>query len=273
MEDGLRLTSAATTFCGLQLCPQKVKLLGPLEEDPRESRLRARNADLSQDEKFVQIRASLASVGGSIGKRKYSLRSQGTEAHEKIIRGLTSTCTPSSSSSVFSPDWSPSSPARSSRTFSQTMPSRWNTGSSNSFLRAGEATVDLSRSTKRLLQDMELASDDLLLNQSHRLRCEHLDKMHSWLERHQIKENSTRSSRGPAFLTYAKDERVMTGSLRVEPHERRYAPLPWATLKQQPTWLSKSLSTPSMSTSRAAQRPQTAEGVELAEPPGTAENA
>ncbi|CAE8586118.1 unnamed protein product [Polarella glacialis] len=117
--------------------------------------------------------------------------------------------------------------------------------STSSLRLAGASSVDqsqsLTRSMSRLMQDMELAQENP------RLRCQQLDRMHDFFERHhshlqQESPSCRKRAVSPAFLTFSKDDRVMTGSLRVEPDEKRYAPLPWAVVKQQPAWLHRSSS-------------------------------
>eukprot|EP00933_Yihiella_yeosuensis_P012110 TRINITY_DN12020_c0_g3_i1.p1 TRINITY_DN12020_c0_g3~~TRINITY_DN12020_c0_g3_i1.p1 ORF type:complete len:321 (-),score=87.74 TRINITY_DN12020_c0_g3_i1:62-1024(-) len=258
---------------GVILTPQKVKLLGGLEEDAEDAKIRHRNAELSQDVKLLELqkRKQLEQDGNKeegqkdIKGRVLDLGSSGPQATDKFCRSIapppseaakaavmaaTATMGTSSSSGSLRPPSPGMSPTASSWRSSSTSTLKGSASQGSLFTtslqRAGAYSMDLSRATGRLMQDMQLAQGSDLAKSSHRLRCEHVDKMHQFLKTHEPKERGREKASGPAFLTFSKDDRVMTGSLRAEPNERRYAPLPWQVVKQQPGWLSRSSSSPSL---------------------------
>mmetsp|Transcript_54172 Transcript_54172/g.86124 ORF Transcript_54172/g.86124 Transcript_54172/m.86124 type:complete len:257 (+) Transcript_54172:85-855(+) len=98
----------------------------------------------------------------------------------------------------------------------------------------------MRRKAPLLLTNLELAQSDMLKRSSPILRCTTLDRVHGWYDKHRTKDpnSSPKRSQGPAYLKFGKDEPTMSGSLRAEPNERRYAPLPWDQLpSQKPAWL------------------------------------
>jgi len=81
---------------------------------------------------------------------------------------------------------------------------------------------NFDRSLKRLLTDMELAVGDAdnQRESSLKSRCEHLDKIHSWFERHGKKE-VRKEREPPGFLQFNPNGPVWNGSLRVAPRGMR----------------------------------------------------
>jgi len=113
----------------------------------------------------------------------------------------------------------------------------------------------LRKSSSRLLLDMELARSDMLVDVTPHLRHGHLGRSKSFLESYSSKEQGHRQQ-SPSFVKFTKDDQTMTGSLRVEPHERLYAPevrppkWQWAKATkfdeprqptQRPGWMHRSL--------------------------------
>eukprot|EP00930_Biecheleria_cincta_P005607 TRINITY_DN106534_c0_g1_i1.p1 TRINITY_DN106534_c0_g1~~TRINITY_DN106534_c0_g1_i1.p1 ORF type:complete len:268 (+),score=50.62 TRINITY_DN106534_c0_g1_i1:112-915(+) len=233
------------TLFGLQLSEQKIRMAGGLEMDSPENLLRRRNAMLEQDQTMIALKTSLSapsfnpSVQQSFGN-KWQGRSEGTEGQETFIR----TMSPSRPFSTTSNQFRPSSPGMQRIAGSTSSAGAMRSVATAAGIPARLAPMEsptpvLSHSMTRLMQDMELAQEIHLMPCAHRLRCTHLDKMHRWFETHRGKDRKQKHVPAPHFLTFGQDDRVMTGSLRVEADERRYAPLPWATVKQMPGWLSK----------------------------------
>lgn len=235
------------TLFGLQISEQKIRMAGGFEMDSPENLIRRRNAMLEHDHKMIALRTSLSSpslnpsVPQSLGN-KWRGRSEGTEGQEAFIR----TISPSRSFSSTSNQFRPSSPGMQRTTGSASSaaairPAATAASFSSRLAPLESPTPVLSQSMTRLMQDMELAQEDHLMPCAHKLRCAHLDKMHRWFETHRGKERKQKHVAAPHFVTFGQDDRVMTGSLRVEADERRHAPLPWATVKQMPGWLSKNI--------------------------------
>lgn len=236
------------TLFGLQLSDQKIRMAGGLEMDSPDNLLRQRNANLEQDQKMCFLKTSLSSpslhpVAAQSTGNKWRGRSEGTEGQESFIRSFSPSRSRSASSS--SSQFRPGSPGI------QRSP-----GSTNSASAMRPAAIAglpvrlapmenpspvLANNMTRLMQDMELAQGDHLMKCAHRLRCAQLDRMHGWFEMHRGKERKQKQGQAPHFVTFGQEDRVMRGSLRVEADERRYAPLPWATVKQSPGWLSKTI--------------------------------
>lgn len=78
----------------------------------------------------------------------------------------------------------------------------------------------MDKKLERLIVDMDLMHDKSVGDRCHSQRCEHLDKVFQWYERHGGKE-ARKEVAGPAYLTYGPDSPVMAGSLRVAPMEAR----------------------------------------------------
>eukprot|EP00929_Paragymnodinium_shiwhaense_P119786 TRINITY_DN91681_c0_g1_i1.p1 TRINITY_DN91681_c0_g1~~TRINITY_DN91681_c0_g1_i1.p1 ORF type:complete len:292 (-),score=71.71 TRINITY_DN91681_c0_g1_i1:85-897(-) len=77
------------------------------------------------------------------------------------------------------------------------------------------------RSTRRLLMDVQLASDERLEETKHQMRVKALDGTSTWFGRHKMKDVMKELGLGekatPAFLTYKKDDRPAAGSRRPVP--------------------------------------------------------
>lgn len=97
----------------------------------------------------------------------------------------------------------------------------------------------MRRKAPLLLANVELAHGEMLHKSSPVLRCTTLDRVHGWYDKHRTKDSSSHQKRdAPAYLKFDKDDATMSGSLRTEPNERRYAPLPCDQLpSQKPAWL------------------------------------
>jgi len=257
-EDGGADVYRGPKLFGMQVSEEKVRLAGGLEADSTENLIRRRNACLDQDEKLREVQRIIreprwdANDASDVGNR-WRGRSQGTEVSEKMVRALSPTKIPDPEASfrAASPSGIPQRDGSLTLAASSSMTSLGSRGlgrSSSSLSRVGASSVDtagMARSMTRLMQDMELAQVDPLTKSAPRLRCGQLDKMHSWLETHRPKERKPKTTApSPAFLTFTKDDRVMTGSMRCEADERRYAPLSWSKVKQTPGWLDKNLHPP-----------------------------
>eukprot|EP00929_Paragymnodinium_shiwhaense_P120588 TRINITY_DN9254_c0_g1_i1.p2 TRINITY_DN9254_c0_g1~~TRINITY_DN9254_c0_g1_i1.p2 ORF type:complete len:305 (+),score=93.25 TRINITY_DN9254_c0_g1_i1:77-991(+) len=99
----------------------------------------------------------------------------------------------------------------------------------------------MMRTMEKLLQDMDFAQDDMLAEATAHLRCQHVDKMHSWADQQREKERQRMMmyATAPPFMTFSKDSPTMTGSTMPEAHERYYAPLPWGKPGQRPAWMDR----------------------------------
>lgn len=72
------------------------------------------------------------------------------------------------------------------------------------------------KSLKRLLIDMDLARDpDRVKHYSHQMRCDHLDKMHSWYKNYTLKED-VKKTYSPPYLRFSNEGPVSPGSMRVQ---------------------------------------------------------
>mmetsp|Transcript_58955 Transcript_58955/g.104770 ORF Transcript_58955/g.104770 Transcript_58955/m.104770 type:complete len:294 (+) Transcript_58955:52-933(+) len=249
---------------GMQISEEKIRLAGGLEADSQDNLIRKRNAYLDQDEKLHEVRRVIQdpkwdSTSASDAGNRWRGRTQGTEVSEKLVRALSPTRRMGEDQEDFqfraaSPGGASLRESSSTLTLaaSSSMTSLGSKpggrSSTSSLSLAGSSSVDtagMTRSMTRMMQDMELAQVDPLTKSAPRLRTAQLDKMHSWLQTHRPKERKPKSTApSPGFLTFTKDDRVMTGSMRSEPDERRYQPLPWDTVKQTPGWLAQNLYPP-----------------------------
>jgi len=276
---------------GVLVSNETARLIGGVSPDPVKSGLRERSAKISRDPKMVTMRSSLddgalrPSTEGGIAPqtpvvvtapaapwlRPRTGRSEGTEVHDRLARRLAQEAASRSSGELFfgaSPGSQPSQ--RSGRAGQQgaspaaptasPLPRRPGTAHEESAAAASSPGHDASasnleqgfrRSLRRLMVDMELAGDPDIGETAHRLRCGQLDKMHQWFEDHRHKEIE-RETVQPPYLRFSKDDYVMVGSLRVEPHERLFAPLPWTRPSQKPAWMSHSSSSPVLVRRRAS---------------------
>jgi len=112
---------------------------------------------------------------------------------------------------------------------------------------------EFHRSMERLMQDMNLVNQPELVDATPGLRCSHLDRMHTWFDAHDPKRSTAppppkqsakvqaTERRNPCYIEFAKNEPVHCGSLRTEPHERSYAPLPWVRPSQRPAWMDQGM--------------------------------
>jgi len=75
---------------------------------------------------------------------------------------------------------------------------------------------EMDRQVKRIMQDMELATNDSLLEQDkHRMRCDQLDKAYAWFQRHARKEAS-KEKEAPPYLRQNQGAPPMPGSSKWE---------------------------------------------------------
>eukprot|EP00927_Polykrikos_kofoidii_P079922 TRINITY_DN76768_c0_g1_i1.p1 TRINITY_DN76768_c0_g1~~TRINITY_DN76768_c0_g1_i1.p1 ORF type:complete len:212 (-),score=19.00 TRINITY_DN76768_c0_g1_i1:648-1283(-) len=74
----------------------------------------------------------------------------------------------------------------------------------------------MNRSLKRLVLDVELATDDRLKATSHQQRCKRVDTMHEWYSSHRTKDMA-QNKVAPPYLSFSKDSVVMPGSRRPTP--------------------------------------------------------
>lgn len=82
---------------------------------------------------------------------------------------------------------------------------------------------EMDRRVKRLFQESELALDDRFKDADKaRMRCDHLDRMYDWYEKHGGKE-AVKERPAPAFLRFDASAPVMAGSLRSHPVEGKSA--------------------------------------------------
>jgi len=93
---------------------------------------------------------------------------------------------------------------------------------------------------ERLMVDVDLAHGAMLEASTSTLKGNHLDRTRQWLEDCNPGGSLPAPRTGsPSYLTFTKDDLVMTGSLRVEPQEKSFAPLPWSRPRQRPGWMDR----------------------------------
>eukprot|EP00927_Polykrikos_kofoidii_P034465 TRINITY_DN29248_c0_g1_i1.p1 TRINITY_DN29248_c0_g1~~TRINITY_DN29248_c0_g1_i1.p1 ORF type:complete len:305 (+),score=45.53 TRINITY_DN29248_c0_g1_i1:43-957(+) len=225
-----------------------------------------RNADLSRDPKLMEIESTMASCGAdgdhSLGDhmeaaRIRSKRREGVEFSDRLANRLSRealqrTLPGRDPGNRRVTDWLAVSQGSRPLHISDEMRALFSNpaagaSSPSSFsasVASGEDPMsrplrrELGRSMTRLVTDMDLAMGDMLSHATPELRCGHVDRMHAWLRDHKPKEVFS-SAKTPSYLNFSKDEPIMTGSLLTEPHERRFAPLPWSKPAQRPAWMDR----------------------------------
>lgn len=221
-----------------------------MESDPKMKDLRRSLLEPEPTSPLAQTLRSSTGLGAGTRSLRDEMEGNRMEAHERLIRRLANESS-RSSSSLPRPVFTSPSKALSSTGFVYVEPEIPDADSPADF---GNMTMSMPMS--RLMSDMDLAAGpyqrDMLKATSSALRCRHLDRMHRWFLENGGKceasdEPFRKSTRpAPAFSTFDKDDRVMVGSLRVEPSEQRYAPAVDAKPRQHPRWMCKSMSSPSL---------------------------
>lgn len=85
---------------------------------------------------------------------------------------------------------------------------------------------EMDRGIRRLMQDTDLALDDRIPEESrHHLRCNQLDKVYSWFERHGNKEAS-KEREAPSYLRFERTAPPMAGSPRWRPKSTGSSDMP-----------------------------------------------
>lgn len=238
-----------------------------------------RNADLPKDPMVLELRRTMTSLKSSTEKSGADLlmrrtgRREGTEAADELARRvyqegmavrrsashgalLESSGSRGSSSSQVAGSLAPPPLPERPMQISEEMSALFEKPAPD----VVAAENDPRRPTQRkfyktmesLFVDMDLAHNDMIKDIAPILRCQQVDKMHTWMGNQKEKERVIRHATAPAYMSFTKDSPTLTGSTRPEPHERYYAPLPWAKPGQRPAWMDrggvsgKARSTPSL---------------------------
>jgi hypothetical protein len=220
---------------GIQVPGSWLKQLKTLEADTSQRQIKERAADLHSDPKMRAVRSVFAQPTSDLS-RNASLPSLGLrerermrvqEAQEKHLRRLSDEAM---GRRLNAPKQMPQHiPEETRRLFEK----------KNEETDLDPMRASIGRKAPSLLANVELAHGDMLKNRSPLLRCTTLDRVHGWYEKHLPKEwSSMQQGTAPAYLKFDKDDATMSGSLRAEPNERRFAPLPWDQMpSQKPAWL------------------------------------
>lgn len=240
-----------TLIDGIPVPPTWVKQLQCIELDPGNARLRERSANLRSDEKMQALEADAglkaSSSGPALGRREFE-QQRAREAQDRHLRSLSSAAmgVPGGQRKMLGLQL-----PQATRSVSEEMHSLFRKrGEEESSSPAEALNRGRRHNTTRLIADLDMASADLLTRSSPKLRCDHLDRVAGWYDNTRVKDakdskeaKERQDVARPAFMTFAKYDRTMSGSLRAEPDEKRYAPLPWDPKpSQKPQWLSRSSS-------------------------------
>lgn len=213
-----------------------------IELDPAKGKLRDRSANIRFDKKMQDIQATGSeqpSTNTPVAGRRELERLRTHEAQERHLRRLNSEALRRSPEKAVGLQF-----LEVKRPISEEMLSLFKRPETES-----QAPLDvLNRGrrhySQRLMEDIDLAQSAQLSRSSPQLRCSHLDRVHGWYDNTRIKDAPVKPEQAkPAYMTFTKDDRTLSGSLRPEPNERRYAPLPWdAKPLQKPAWLVRGMS-------------------------------
>lgn len=247
-------------------------MIGGLEPDPTVQKVKERDAHIWEDPKMKDLQSSLRTNANK--PLLADTRSEGTDVQDRILRRLALQATLGSpqvqaslgatSGLASSRKFNMSQGLNGTSTMSKLNTSNLGMGESPGTRTAGLGALEgtkplgstaimehleardalndgIRRTTKRLMSHLEFAQGDILSGRSHDLRTAHLDRMHQWFQNHGGKQ-SKRELQTPHYLTYTKDDRVMVGSLRVEPQEKLFS----MGNRQKPAWMTTSASTPTL---------------------------
>jgi len=225
--------------------------MNPKREDPQVEMLLARSAGIASDPKMAQLNDMLSNhtseVGqarskGStpLGRSRCSLRTGGKDLVDRRMKDLerVQLARPTSSELCGRPaPGSPSSLRKSESSPAQSFPAppkfedlekaaqvaQQRQAKFDSSFHRSQFQHTTDKTLKRLLIDMDLASPNQQKHYSHQTRCDHLDKMHKWYNKHTYKDKQEcqkeKRSGGPAsppYLLFSQEGPVSPGSLRVQ---------------------------------------------------------
>lgn len=231
-----------------------------IELNPAVTNLRERNANLRFDPKMVALRDSQREIRGppqrsasdtalDLGRRELERR-RARESQDRHLRRLNADAMgfrPVSEPQLLGKQAMPVSEelmslVRKEAAFSKEEPET--AGCAEVYKRMQRKTLgDTIEGQGGLMEHMNFTQTDILRRSSPKLRCGHLDRVHGWNEATRLKEEPpkrpTHAAPAPLYLEFNKDAPTMSGSLRVEPNERRYAPFAFdgQCLLQKPGWL------------------------------------